>query len=158
MWVLFMKSKITVFWTIGLTLLMLLIPVSHAIENHLVVQELKKSYDRFVFDISFSLRSFLKKIFGFIELLIGIGLSIGFTQLLSLILLPVILEIGLGPIVFLLMMAVSLTIPFQFLNGICLLVQKQFSLSRFKTVLLTLFSFMIYFFGILLSMSLIPLK
>lgn len=138
--------------------LFLLLPPSQAVEKKLVENECKSIINSLSHTIYFSEgSSFLKKIWGILEIIIGISISIKLTRLLSLLTLPIILEIGLGPFVFFLVMSVLLTIPVQLLNGICLHLQKQFSLGKVKTFLLTVFSFLIYMFGTVISSFWIPL-
>lgn len=151
-----MKKNVVLYCSIGIISLLFLLPCSQAIENHLIKNEIKASILQNVSTSFASLGSLLKKIWGIFEIVAGISISIGLTQLISLYLLPIILEIGLGPVVFLFMMLVLLTIPFQFLNGVCLAIQKQFSLGKIKTFLLTVFAFMAYVVGNYLSLSLIP--
>jgi len=151
-----MKKNVVLLGSIGIISFLLFLPCSHAIEHQLVEKEIKDSIQHCLSIGTDSVGSFFKKIWGLIEIITGISISIGITQLISLFLLPIILEIGLGPVVFLLVMTVLLTIPFQFLNGVCLSIQKQFSLGRIKTFLLSVFAFMAYFAGNFISMSLIP--
>lgn len=143
--------------TLSVVILIMLIPSFQAVEKELMEEELEQSIKSNFSQMVFSLGSFLKKIWGIFEIMVGIGLSIGITQLLSILVLPIVLEIGLGPIVFLLLMSVLLTIPFELLNGVCLLIQKQFSLGKFKTIFLTIFTFFIYVVGNLLVTFSIPL-
>lgn len=126
------------------------IPYSQAIENKLIQEEYDELFTSFFYGNNKLFSSFLKKIWGFVEIFFGISLSIAITHLLSLRLLPIILEIGFGPLVYFLSMIMLLTIPVQFLNGICLLVQKQFSLGKIQTGLLTIISFVFYIFGTLI--------
>jgi hypothetical protein len=149
------KSILIAFFITGL---FLFLPSFQAVEKQLVENEYKNRIFSFSNTDFLSDASLLKKIWGVLEILFGISLSIGLTRLLSLMVLPLILEIGLGPFVFFLVMSVLLTLPVQLLNGICLLVQKQFSLGSVKTFLLTAFSFIIYISGTLISASLIPLQ
>jgi hypothetical protein len=137
--------------------LLLLIPSFQALEKQVVEREYKNRFDSLITVKKFSEHSLLKKIWGFIELFTGIGLSILITQLFSLRVLPIILEIGFGPVIFFLVMALLLTVPVQIVNGVCLLLQKQFSLGRFQTILLTIFSFLVYISGNFLVKSMIPL-
>lgn len=137
--------------------LLLLIPSFQALEKQAVKREYKNRFDSLITVKNSSEHSLLKKIWGFIELFTGIGLSILITQLFSLRVLPIILEIGFGPVIFFLVMALLLTVPVQVVNGVCLLLQKQFSLGRFQTVLLTIFSFLVYIIGNFLVNSMIPL-
>ncbi len=137
--------------------LLLLIPSFQALEKQAVKREYKNRFDSLITVKKISEHSLLKKIWGFIELFTGIGLSILITQLFSLRVLPIILEIGFGPVIFFLVMALLLTVPVQVVNGVCLLLQKQFSLGRFQTILLTIFSFLVYISGNFLVKSMIPL-
>lgn len=137
--------------------LLLLIPSFQALEKQAVKREYKNRFDSLITVNNFSEHSLLKKIWGFIELFTGIGLSILITQLFSLRVLPIILEIGFGPVIFFLVMALLLTVPVQVVNGVCLLLQKQFLLGRFQTILLTIFSFLVYISGNFLVKSMIPL-
>lgn len=137
--------------------LLLLIPSFQALEKQAVKREYKNRFDSLITVKNFSEHSLIKKIWGFIELFTSIGLSILITQLFSLRVLPIILEIGFGPVIFFLVMALLLTVPVQVVNGVCLLLQKQFSLGRFQTVLLTIFSFLVYISGNFLVKSMIPL-
>jgi len=143
--------------SLGIIFLLLVIPSFQAIEKQAVETEYKNRVDFFTHDDSFFKNSVLQKIWGIIEILTGIGLSILITQLFSLRFLPIILEIGFGPVVFLLVMIVMLTVPVQLLNGFCLLVEKQFSLGRFQTLVLTFFSFLVYIIGNFLVKAKIPI-
>lgn len=153
-----MKTIKSILIALFITGLFLFLPSFQAVEKQLVENEYKNRIFSFSNTDFLSDASLLKKIWGVLEILFGISLSIGLTRLLSLMVLPLILEIGLGPFVFFLVMSVLLTLPVQLLNGICLLVQKQFSLGSVKTFLLTAFSFIIYISGTLISASLIPLQ
>jgi hypothetical protein len=152
-----MKFKIMSVTTFLIVILLLIIPGTHAIEKELIKQEMQKSIDSTFSDTLFSLGSFLKKMWGLFEIIVGIGLTIGITRFLSILVLPIVLEIGFGPIVYLLLMSALLTIPFELLNGVCLLMQKQFSLGKIKTIILTIFIFLTYFLGNHIAMSSIPL-
>ncbi|HMA82974.1 MAG TPA: hypothetical protein VKP59_01960 [Candidatus Thermoplasmatota archaeon] len=143
--------------SLGIIILLLVIPSFQSIEKQVVETEYKTRVDSFIGVDGFFKNSFLQKIWGIIEILTGIGLSIFITQLFSLRVLPIILEIGFGPVVFLLVMALILTVPVQLLNGFCLLLEKQFSLGRFQTLLLTVFSFLLYIMGNFLVKAKIPL-
>jgi len=143
--------------SLGIIILLLVIPSFQSIEKQVVETEYKTRVDSFICVDGFFKNSFLQKIWGIIEILTGIGLSIFITQLFSLRVLPIILEIGFGPVVFLLVMALILTVPVQLLNGFCLLLEKQFSLGRFQTLLLTVFSFLLYIMGNFLVKAKIPL-
>jgi len=144
-----MKSIYGIYSLVCIIIVMLL-PFAEAIENHVVEEAYEKKIN------SISLSSFFKKIVGIVEIVFGITLSIYITQSLSLRVLPIILEIGLGPIVYVLVMFALLTIPIQILNGTCLLIQKQFSLGKWKTFFLTFVVFLIYILGNAISTSIIP--
>ncbi len=143
--------------SLSIICLLLVIPSFQAIEKQVVETTYQNQVESFINVDGFSDNSFLKKILGVIALLTGIGLSIFITQLFSLRVLPIILEIGFGPVVFLLVMSLLLTVPVQLLNGFCLLFQKQFSLGRLQTVLLTIFSFLLYIIGNFLIKARIPI-
>ena len=142
--------------SISIIFLLLFIPSSQVIGKKIVEKEYNKRFNRLINVDGFFENSVFKKILGIFELLTGVGLCILITQLLSLRVLPLILEIGFGPVIFLLAMALLLTIPVQLLNGICLLIQKQFSLGQFQTVILTVFSFFVYVLGNFIVKSTIP--
>lgn len=55
------------------------------------------------------------------------------TSLFELIILPLALELGLGPIMFALLMLVSIRIPIQIINGFSLLSQQRYDLSGSQT-------------------------
>lgn len=143
--------------SLGIICLLLVIPSFQAIEKQVVETTYQNQVESFINVDGFSDNSLLKKIWGIIEIVTGIGLSIFITQLFSLRILPISLEIGFGPVVFLLVMSLLLIVPVQLLNGFCLLLQKQFSLGRLQTLLLTVFSFLLYIIGNFLIKARIPI-
>ncbi len=151
-----MKSLGFIITSIGVFCLLVSSPSFQAIEKQLIEEEQFDMINDYFYQNPFFFRSALKKIFGLLQLSLSIGLSIYITQLLSLRVLPIVLEIGLGPVVFLLVMALLLTIPFQLINGTCLFLQKKFLLNNIQTKLLTAFSFLLFIIGNILVKFLIP--
>jgi hypothetical protein len=154
-----MRSVVSIFVSIIVVCSFLILPSIHAVEKKLVKEEFSNVVHGDLNQNGItSFQSFLKKLFGFFEITISVSLAIFITQFLAIRVLPIILEIGFGPVVYMLIMLVLLTIPIQVLNGICLLIQKQFSLSSIQTLMLTIITFLIYIVGIIIVKSSIPLN
>jgi hypothetical protein len=151
-----MRSLVFIIASVGVFCLLVTNPSFQAIEKQLVEEEQFTVINDLFYQNPFFYGSALKKIFGLLQLSLSIGISIYITQLLSLRVLPIVLEIGFGPVVFLLVMALLLTIPFQLINGTCLFLQKKFLLNNIQTKLLTMFSFLLFIIGNILMKFLIP--
>jgi len=154
-----MKSVVSLIVSIIVICSFLFLPSIQAVEKNLVKQE--------IFEVNLiqiiqkginSFQSFLKRLLVFFELSFGVSIAILITQFFAIRVLPLILEIGFGTVVYVLVMLLLLTVPVQLLNGICLLIQKQLRLNSFQTLMLTIITFSLYIVGVILFKSSIPKK